>query len=72
MRANYLGGNYGYGHAKKELFELILEKFATIRERYNHFMENKNEIDEALAVGAEKARVVAKDVLQRVRKKVGY
>jgi tryptophanyl-tRNA synthetase len=72
MRANYLGGNYGYGHAKKELFELILEKFATVRERYNHFMENKHEIDEALAVGAEKARIVARDVLNRVRAKVGY
>jgi tryptophanyl-tRNA synthetase len=71
MRAKYLAGNYGYGHAKKELFELILEKFATIRERYNHFMENKHEIDEALAVGAEKARVVARNVLDRVRAKVG-
>ena len=35
-------------------------------------MENKNEIDEALAIGAEKARKVAQDVLQRVRAKVGY
>lgn len=72
MRANYEGGNYGYGHAKKELYELILEKFATVRERYNHFMNNKHEIDEALAVGAEKARVVAQEVLGRVRDKVGY
>ncbi len=72
MRANYEGGNYGYGHAKKELYELILEKFATVRERYNHFMNNKHEIDEALAVGAEKARAVAQQVLGRVRDKVGY
>ena len=72
MRANYLGGNYGYGHAKKELYELILEQFATIRERYNHFMDNKHEIDAALSVGAEKARVVAREVLNRVRAKVGY
>jgi tryptophanyl-tRNA synthetase len=35
-------------------------------------MENLPEIDEALAVGAEKARKVADDVLKRVRKKVGY
>ena len=72
MRANYLGGNYGYGHAKQALYELIIDKFATIRERYNHFMENKHEIDEALEIGAQKAKVVAKDVLQRVRAKVGY
>ena len=72
MRAKYEGGNYGYGHAKQELYELILDKFATVRERYHHFMDNKHEIDEALAVGAEKARNVAQEVLQRVREKIGY
>lgn len=72
MRGNYEGGNYGYGHAKQALYELILEKFADVRAKYNHYMENRNEIDEALAVGAEKARKVAQDVLQRVRAKVGY
>ena len=72
MRANYEGGNYGYGHAKQALYELIIEHFAEVRAKYNHYMENRNEIDEALAIGAEKARVVAKDVLQRVREKIGY
>ncbi len=72
MRANYEGGNYGYGHAKQALYELIIDKFADVRAKYNHYMENRNEIDEALAVGAEKARTVATDVLQRVREKVGY
>jgi tryptophanyl-tRNA synthetase len=72
MRANYEGGNYGYGHAKQALFELIIDKFATVRERYNHFMENKQEIDDALEVGAEKATKVANEVLQRVRAKIGY
>ena len=72
MRANYEGGNYGYGHAKQALFELIIEKFATVRERYNHFMENKKEIDDALEVGSVKATKVANDVLQKVRTKIGY
>jgi tryptophanyl-tRNA synthetase len=72
MRSNYKGGNYGYGHAKQALYEIIIEKFATIRERYNHFMENKHEIDEALEIGAEKATIVATGVLQRVRAKIGY
>ncbi|MFT5761133.1 MAG: tryptophanyl-tRNA synthetase [Polaribacter sp.] len=72
MRENYLGGNYGYGHAKQALYELILEKFATEREKYNHYMNNLNEIDEALAIGAEKARKVAAKVLKRVRTKIGY
>ncbi|MDX6745287.1 tryptophan--tRNA ligase [Polaribacter sp. PL03] len=72
MRANYEGGNYGYGHAKQALYELILEKFATVRERYNHFMDNKHEIDEALSIGAKKAKVTADSVLKRVREKIGY
>lgn len=72
MRANYEGGNYGYGHAKQALYELIIEQFADVRAKYNHYMENRNEIDEALAIGAEKARIVAKGVLERIRKKIGY
>lgn len=72
MRANYEGGNYGYGHAKQAFYELIIEKYATQRERYNHYMANLDEIDEALAVGAEKAKKVANNVLARVRSKVGY
>ena len=72
MKANYQGGNYGYGHAKQALFELILTKFETQRERYSHFMENPQLIDDALKVGALKAKKVADGVLQRVREKLGY
>ncbi|AXT61719.1 tryptophan--tRNA ligase [Aquimarina sp. AD10] len=72
MRQNYLGGNYGYGHAKQAIFELLIEKFATVRERYTYYMENLNEVDEALAIGAKKATAVANTVLERVREKVGY
>lgn len=72
MRQNYEAGGYGYGHAKTALFELLKENFATERERYAYYMSNRSEIDEALAKGAEKARTVAKDVLVRVRKKLGF
>ena len=72
MKVNYENGGYGYGHAKQALFELIVETFATQRERYNYYMNNLNEIDAALAIGAEKAKLVANAVLDRVREKVGY
>ena len=72
MRANYLGGNYGYGHAKQAFFDLLITKYAKERELYHHYMDNLNEIDEALTVGAEKARKVANEVLGRVREKLGY
>lgn len=72
MRRNYEEGGYGYGHAKQALYELILEKFKAEREKYNYLMEHKNEIDDALSIGAQKAKNIANDVLSRVRQKVGY
>jgi tryptophanyl-tRNA synthetase len=72
MRTNYEQGGYGYGHAKQALYELILEKFKVEREKYTYLMEHKNEIDDALSIGARKAKNVATGVLNRVRQKVGY
>lgn len=72
MRDNYLKGNYGYGHAKQALFELIVEKFGEAREKFNYYMSHLDEVEEALSLGAEKAHKVADGVLDRVRKRVGY
>lgn len=72
MRKNYIAGGYGYGHAKQALFDVIIEKFAAAREKYNHLMDHPHEIEEALKIGEEKARLIAQNVLQRVREKVGY
>ena len=72
MKANYLGGNYGYGHAKQALFELIVEKFKTEREKYNYYINNLDEVDALLKIGAEKAAAVANRVLGKVREKLGF
>lgn len=72
MRANYEGGNYGYGHAKQAFFELLIEAFKKEREQYHYYMNNLNEIDKALSIGAKKATQVADTVLKRVRTKLGY
>ena len=72
MRSNYLGGNYGYGHAKKALLELILDRFAEQRERFDYYMANRDELDAKLAEGAEKARAVASATLKRMRERLGY
>ncbi len=72
MRKNYLAGNYGYGHAKQALFELILTKFAVPRDKFSALMADESQIDTALRIGAEKAKLVADEVLKRVRTKVGY
>jgi len=74
MRENYANTNadYGYGHAKQELYELILDKFKTEREKYNYYMNNLAEIDQELFRGAEKAAAIANGVLKRVRQKLGF
>ena len=72
MKKNYESGGYGYGHAKQALYEVIIDKFSKEREQYNWYMENPNEIEKALEVGAQKAKKVAQSVLQKVRKEMGY
>ncbi len=72
MSANYLAGNYGYGHAKKALLELILQTFQEPREKYEYLHAHPQEVEDALQQGAEKARKTAQAVLQRVREKVGF
>jgi len=72
MRANYLRGGYGYGHAKKELLAALLDGFATERNRFAELMTDRSELDAQLHIGATKAETVARGVLARVRSKVGY
>ncbi|GJM30526.1 MAG: tryptophan--tRNA ligase [Cyclobacteriaceae bacterium] len=72
MRNNYTAGNYGYGHAKKALFELILARFAKERNIFNELMANPDEINRQLEHGEKKATAIAREVLQRVRRNLGY
>ncbi len=72
MHKNYSGGNYGYGHAKQALFELITTRYKTERERYWALMDDRDAIDQLLLEGAKKAAATAKPVLKRVREKLGY
>lgn len=72
MKLNYEAGNYGYGHAKQALFELICEKFKEPRTKYNYYMANLPEIDLLLQQGASKAGAIADKVLKRVRIKLGF
>jgi tryptophanyl-tRNA synthetase len=72
LKDRYAAGNFGYGAAKQELFELICEKYKAEREKFNYLMENKDIIDAELAKGAKKSRVIASAVLQRVRQNIGY
>ena len=68
----YRAGNYGFGHAKTALYELILEKFAEPRQRFAYYMQHLTEVDDILRKGAEKATEIAQQTLKRVREKLGY
>jgi tryptophanyl-tRNA synthetase len=72
MRSKYEKGGFGYGHAKQALYEELLDRFATARNKYNHYMSHPEELETILDTGAKKATLVADDVLARVREKLGY
>lgn len=72
LRQKYLAGNFGYGHAKTELLELIKARYASARQKYNHYMQNPQIVEDLLQKGAEKARKIGLETLKRVRKNLGY
>ena len=72
LRKKYLAGNFGYGHAKKEFLQLILEKYGEERRLFDYYMSNPTALDEILETGEAKARDVAFRVLNRVREKLGF
>ena len=71
MKEKYKNGGYGYGEAKNELFELIIQTYSKQREKYNYLMDNKNEMDQILNEGSKKAKKVADQVIKRVKSKLG-
>ena len=72
LRNKYQQGNYGYGHAKQELFELIVEKFNKEREVYNHYIQNPDQLNQKLEAGENKARNIGRKVLEKVKNRLGY
>ena len=62
MKNKYQSGGYGYGHAKTDLLNLILEKYKENRSKFDYLMSNKKEIDLILSEGSKKAEITAKQV----------
>lgn len=72
MRANYLAGNYGYGHAKKALLDVILQKFKKEREVFNFYMGNSEALESKLMDGEKKAETIAQKTISEVRIALGF
>ena len=71
MRENYLGGNYGYGHAKLALFEKIWTTFEPMRARRKELEADLPGVLEIIRKNGEKAREEAAKTLDKVRRAVG-
>lgn len=71
MEAEFRAGGAGYGDFKKRLFAALWECFAPMREKREALMRDPEQVEEVLRVGAERARRVAGETMDRVRRAVG-
>ncbi|MGL4997805.1 tryptophan--tRNA ligase [Cetobacterium sp.] len=71
MKNNFVAGNYGYGHAKTELLNAILEYFENARKKREELVNNMEYVEEVLAKGAAKARAIAQEKISAAKKAVG-
>ena len=72
MEKKYTEGGYGYGHAKTDLFNLILELYRDERKLYSELLKNQDHLYNILEKGERKAKIIAEEVLVRVRSRLGY
>jgi tryptophanyl-tRNA synthetase len=70
MRGNYLAGGYGYGHAKNALHAVLVREFKEEREKFEYYMNHISELEQKLQAGEAKAELIAKETIQRIRKKM--
>ncbi len=71
MKEKFKAGGYGYGHAKNELLEKILEYFGEARARREELAKNPEYVEEVLRKGAERARDLAKKKIKLVKEACG-
>ncbi|WP_331775652.1 tryptophan--tRNA ligase [Sulfurospirillum sp. 1612] len=71
LQARYQKGGEGYGHFKMYLKELIWDYFAEAREKRAYYLEHKDEVRDILHYGAQKARVIAQEKIEKIQDIVG-
>jgi tryptophanyl-tRNA synthetase len=70
MRAKFSNG-ISWGEAKKELFELINDKFKEPRKKYEELIKNPSGIEATLQIGAQKAREFSIPLMSEIKKATG-
>ena len=71
MEAKYRAGGYGYGSAKKALFEAVWAYFEPFRHRRAELENDPGYVEAVLKDGAERARAEAAKTLSAARRAVG-
>jgi tryptophanyl-tRNA synthetase len=71
MEQDFRAGGFGYGDFKKRLFEALWEYFRPMRERRSNLAADQSYLDTVLRDGAERARAVATQTMDRVRRATG-
>jgi tryptophanyl-tRNA synthetase len=72
MRASYLKGGYGYGHAKTALYEVIIDKYKDQRKEYDRMINDRGLLEKELSLGEKKAAKMADEKLKLVREALGF
>ncbi len=65
-------GGLGFGDVKKDILVRLLEYFAPMRERREHFEARPDDVEGALLDGAARARAIGEPVLDEVRRVAGF
>jgi tryptophanyl-tRNA synthetase len=71
VRQSYLQGGMAYSEIKQKLFEQLEDQFGMARGKYETMIEDWEQLDEILLQGAQKARSIAKPMMEKIRKAVG-
>lgn len=71
MADKYRAGGFGYGDAKKELFEKMWAYFEPYRQKRMEFEKAPDTVEAILRDGARRARTEARNTLNRVRTAMG-
>jgi len=71
VRQGYIQGGMAYSQIKTELYELLEDRFAEPRQRYEELMQDWDYLEQVLLQGAEKARKISVPKITQVRKAIG-
>jgi len=71
VAGKYREGGYGYGHAKKELLNLVNDFFGEARARRKELEQDMDYIGDVLRDGGKKARERAEEVMEPIRNATG-